>query len=314
MNTLRSFTKKTLVAATASVVMGLGVAGNASAASYAIAYDNIWNWNINSGFPGFNNVLYTSEAHADLNSTVISDSRSGSTTPQNVPIQFLGQGTGDNAFTPIGRASPNYGLGDAVIWNPTNATNIGESYVTGLGTGSGGGLNTLNGTFTLLNPTTLTFSFNAHPYIEVEATGNTLLDFARADINFNISLVDAQGNIVFAWSPDGAAGGITGGVENLDPFDLSVDRFANSVVHGPLVYDPTGLGIGAVGIINPICNVNACTFSATTFQFGPGNYSLAVSMEENVNTSVPEPATLLLLGGGLMGMAFATRRRTAAKA
>lgn len=52
MNTLRCFNKKMLVAATAAVVWGLGVTGNASASAYALASLDIKNGKI-VGLPAF---------------------------------------------------------------------------------------------------------------------------------------------------------------------------------------------------------------------------------------------------------------------
>ena len=82
---------------------------------------------------------------------------------------------------------------------------------------------------------------------------------------------------------------------NWSPDELNVDLFANSVVNGPLTYSP-----GVISLTNFV-------------NLGAGTYSMAVSMEEHVHASVPEPGTMFLLGGGLAGLAFAARRRAAAK-
>ena len=179
MNALRCFNKKMLVAATASVVLGMGMVGNAGAApfSYAAAYNDIFNWSV-GGLPTLTAPLYTSESHAELNAALITDSQFGVTTPVNAAVQNLGTASGaDNSFhilNLIGRTGY-YGMGDAVIFTGDHAANVGEVYVVGSGEGGGGGNNSMNGTFTLTAPTTLTFNFDALPYVEVEATGTNAL-------------------------------------------------------------------------------------------------------------------------------------------
>jgi len=286
MNTLA--TKKLLGVA---VSAALGMAGNAQAASYAVAYDNIFNWSItDSGGAALvpTTSLYDSESHAELGAGITVDDNNGASPPQSSFALLGGAGLGitDNNFAFVGPNSPDYGRGDGDIPTGSQSQKIGEAYVGSDGqTAGGGSVNTLDLTFTVAAGTTeaLTFMFEAQKYLEAWTTGSTVLDFAEADNNFNITITDATGASVFDWSPDGAAGGITGGVETADAFDLSLDFFASSGNPGPLVYNQLGGGL----------------FQATTGLLAAGTYSLGVSNEthSHVSTgSVPEPATLLLLG------------------
>lgn len=118
----------------AIVVAGLG-AGNVSAApfSYAATYNDIFNWSITDGQGNPIPVLgpiYTSEAHAELQGALVSTGGIG----MDAPIANLGTAANpNNSFIKIDRNNPDYSWGDAVIWNPSHATNMGEVYLEGGG-------------------------------------------------------------------------------------------------------------------------------------------------------------------------------------
>jgi len=166
--------------------------------------------------------------------------------------------------------------------------------MSGSGASGGGSVNTLDATFTVAagDTATLIFEFDAEKYLEAWTDGTTG-SFAEADNNFNITVTDATGAGVFDWSPDGNVGtGITGGTETADAFDLSRDLFASTGNPGPLTYSGAGF------------------FSASTFVLTEGTYSIGVSNEVHAHVNdVPEPASMFLMGGGLMGLAYVRRRR-----
>lgn len=174
-------------------------------------------------------------------------------------------------------------------------------------TGGGGGLNSLSGTLALNAPTTLTFKFDAAPYLEAQTTGNNLAtDWARADLNFSITVTDAQGT-VFNWTPDGQANNAPLALDIVDSAALNHDLFANPLNPAPPVHGCPGQGQMGPGPMHG--NVLACAFQASSLAVLPaGFYNLSVSMEEHAHASIPEPGSVLLLGSGLLGLAMGRRK------
>jgi len=317
MDILRCLKRNTPAAALSAALAAMVGSAGAVPYSYGYAYNDIFNWSITNFQTGqalpVVGPVYTTEAHAELNGALSTDGAVCGGTPCNVQIQALGTAVGkpDNSFNPIGRTG-HYSWGDAVILNPTHATNAGEVYVEGVGLGGGGGRNSLNGSIVLAAPTIVAFGFTAAPYLEAQTTGNKLAtDWARVDLNFNITLTDTQGNPVFNWSPDGFLN-VPNINEILDSADLNHDLFANPLNPGPLGY--SCLGAGVRPFPPPACNFLATTgITGQAVAIPAGVYNLAVSMEEHAHASVPEPASLFLIGSGLMGLAYA-RQRTRKKA
>lgn len=295
----------------ASAVVGLGAAGNADAVpySYGVAFNDVFNWSITDSQGNPVQVvgpIFTSEAHAELNGVTITSGGIGT----DAPINNLGTaGNPNNSFIKIDR-NGYYSSGDAVIRDPAHATNMGEVYVADFGTGGAGGLNSLSGTLVLQAQTFVNFSFTASPYLEVQTTGSKLLtDFARADLNFSITLRDAFGNTVFDWNPDGQSGNAPLANDILDSADLNHDLFANPIISGPLWYGCPGQGLLGPGPM--IGGVLSCGFNAMTLAALPaGAYNLSVTMEEHAHAAIPEPASIFLLGGGLLGLVYGRRKLT----
>lgn len=289
MNALRCFNKKMLVAATASVVLGMGMAGQAQASAYAFSSNDITNFRI-TGIQSFDAVATTSDSRAS-HSTIPPISVTDSD-PTNALQSFVGNppAPGQNNFLQWNNTSNSYGRGDAEISNADvlqgtgAAANVAESYLShGMGpmTATGGGDNFLSGRFTLQADTALGISFTADPHMHVTLTeGKAPTDFALAGLDFVVTISDLTGTVMDEW------------------VDTNLNHAISALVAGDsFEWHPAG------------------NYSWTSAIL-PGNasYNIDIRMGERVSTSVPEPGTMFLLGGGLAGLAFATRRRTAAKA
>ena len=150
------------------------------------------------------------------------------------------------------------------------------------------GSNVMTSTLRFGDPTGLRFAFLADPLMQTSIS-DIRLGSTAANMFFNISMTDAKGAEVFSWSPDGAKGGIFGGTEDSDPFDL------NYGITGNTIYDPI-----------------AGEFIAETNVLSAGFYTLNIKMENQANgTFVPIPAAAWLFGSGLIGLIGFARRKKA---
>lgn len=318
-----------------------GVSGNANASAYAISYDNIFNLAVLSSpfVPLTDFVSFSANSSVGGNLDGVNDpGQPANSNSAGGPVDaivtygagsvFPGGAPANNAMTAQGQGG-NYAYGDAQVGSTslqqaslldpveltgtlTQAWNIAEGYVASTGTADASGLNGsvtgFNSTINLQEATAFTFSFEADPYMYVELSPDAVgTANANLDVTFTIT---SGGTTVFEWTPDGAVGGITNGIESDDPFDLN----GSIEVGNPgesAEFDPCGNG-APTGVIDRGCTGDNF-FSATTGLLAPGRYTISLDMVENVDirtasTAVPAPGILALFGLALAGLGISRRR------
>ena len=179
-----------------------------------------------------------------------------------------------------------------------NARTVAEVRLTGNGTGTGDsrlGLNT-SFSFDLLSSKALRFDFDANLYLRAFLSLDSLGGSSQASSNL-VFAIDRGGVNVFSWSPNGLAGGIFGGTEIADGTNLN-----DSV---------TALVAGD----NNFREVGVKHFTADTDLLTAGSYRFTIRHTSAADANlavIPEPGTLLLAGGALLGLALSRRGRKTA--
>ncbi|MCB1948250.1 MAG: PEP-CTERM sorting domain-containing protein [Burkholderiales bacterium] len=149
-------------------------------------------------------------------------------------------------------------------------------------------------TFTLPQGINVRFDLSADTFTQSLLTADAIVPPSIVGSNHTWEMTLLQGSTtIFNWSPDGQAGGITGGTEISDGIDLTF---------GSTVSTP-GADTGLLA--------NSGTAQASVF-LPAGSYTFRVAQFTSANAAfVPEPGILGLMGLGFLMLGFSRNRKKA---
>lgn len=232
---------------------------------------------------------------------------------------------GGTYYKPFGTLGSNYSWGDANIVSEQSLTgafivarNAAESNLASIGSANADGTNKSSTSLSIPivvggdcgsgKVCQVDFSFMADPYILAMLTADAKSPHvARGTLAMHITLTKDDQSYIFSWSPNGvvgpaggcAVGGATiGGCEYADAENLNLTME---------VLNPGQTKVHSAPYANNVYGA----YGARTNALGTGTYTLNLFMNEKTDVQLPEPATIGLLGLGLLGLGFARRRKQA---
>jgi len=314
---MKTVMKKTKIAAACAVALGLGLgaAGNAQAGAYTFAHSivELTVFNLTAGriadagdFTTLS-ILDQSGALANIGSVPGIAATSSLTTPDTL-LACQGVtcgGIAENDWSQIkvghfGRADT-VGTGAIItgLVNPIPASVGVLSEIafdhTDIGTTSSNASDTTTFAFTVADPTDFRFDLSATTETESLLHTNAAVPPSTVGSNgtWTVSIFDDNNNPIFDWSPNKAAGGISGGTELSDNIDLT---FSSTTAI------PDGIGTGLL---------TDSGLASASISLAAGQYNFTInqtSQSSAIAVKVPEPAVIGLLGIGLLGMTAFRRR------